>query len=228
MASILLVEDDTEIAGHIVRFLARAGHAVSHVETGRAAIATASAGGFAAVILDRMLPDLDGVAILRALRTARFDRPVLFLSALGATGERVEGLRAGADDYLSKPFAMEELVARVEALLRRTETPAPRPTLSCGELVLDPLEQRARRGEADLDLKPRELQMLRFFLERRDQVVTRAMLLEAVWNLPSHHDSNVIEVHVSRLRRKIDPPGRRPLLHTLRGVGYMLSDRPVG
>ncbi len=224
MASILLVEDDTEIAGYIRAALAEAGHETTHVALGREALARAGEGRHGLVVLDRMLPDLDGLAILEALRAARFRRPVLFLSALGAAAERVAGLRAGADDYLAKPFEMAELLARIDALLRRPDPePGPR-VLRCGDLELDPEAGLARRGGRLLDLKRREVQMLRFLLERRDRVVTRAMLLEGVWDFPGDHPSNIIEVHVSRLRRKVDAEGQRPLLHTIRGVGYVLSD----
>ncbi|MGF1502314.1 MAG: response regulator transcription factor [Paracoccaceae bacterium] len=225
MPRILLIEDDPEIAAQIRTGLAAAGHAVDHAGDGRTALALAAEGRHSVVVVDRMLPDLDGLGILRALREVRDPRPILVLSALGTTGERVAGLRAGADDYLAKPFEMAELVARIEALIRRAPPGEAGARLVCADLSLDLEAGVAMRGERLLDLKRRELQMLRFLLERRDQVVTRAMLLEGVWNLTALPDTNVIEVHVSRLRRKLDGASDRPLIHTLRGIGYMLSDR---
>ncbi len=225
MPRILLIEDDPEIAAQIRTGLAAAGHAVDHAGDGRTALALAAEGRHSVVVVDRMLPDLDGLGILRALREVRDPRPILVLSALGTTGERVAGLRAGADDYLAKPFEMAELVARIEALIRRAPPVEAGARLVCADLSLDLEAGVAMRGERLLDLKRRELQMLRFLLERRDQVVTRAMLLEGVWNLTALPDTNVIEVHVSRLRRKLDGASDRPLIHTLRGIGYMLSDR---
>lgn len=226
MQRVLVVDDDPEIAHFVAQGLTAAGFIVDQAATGREALALAMSGRHAAIVLDRMLPDLDGVAVLTALRAAQISRPVLFLSALGTTDERVAGLRAGADDYLAKPFSLEELVARIEALLRRPEQAEPSGSLSCGDLTLDVERFIARRGARLLDLKRREFQMLRFLLERQGKMVTRGMLLEGVWNYRSDHDSNVIEVHISRLRRKVDGDGETPLIHTVRGVGYVLSTEP--
>ncbi|MGF1551251.1 MAG: response regulator transcription factor [Paracoccaceae bacterium] len=226
MARILVVDDDPEIAGLVKGRLAAAGFAVDVASTGRGALTLAMHARHDAIVLDRMMPDLDGLSVLKALRAARVTRPVLLLSALGAVDQRVEGLRAGADDYLAKPFSTEELIARLEVLLRRAVPEANTGLLSCADLVLDPERMIARRGARVLDLKRRAFQMLAFLAERQGRVVTRAMLLEGVWQVGAEHDANLVDVHVSRLRAVLHGPREAPLLHTVRGVGYVLSEEP--
>ncbi len=225
MPRILLVDDDPEIAALVARRLSAAGYAVETAASGRAALAAAVSARLDAIVLDRMLPDIDGMAVLSALRTARVESPVLVLSALGATGERIAGLRAGADDYLAKPFDPEELLARLEVLLRRPTPARPGGRLVVADLVLDPVAMGARRGARALDLSPREFQMLRYLMEREGRVVTRAMLLEGVWSYRTDHESNIIDVHISRLRRKVDGEGEPQLIHTVRGLGYLIGTR---
>jgi len=175
-------------------------------------------------VLDRMLPRLDGFAVLGALRAAGIATPILVLSALGTAEERVKGLNAGADDYLAKPFAFAELLARVRLLARRRHPEQAVPTtLRCGNLEMDLLSRKVRRGERRVDLQPREFRLLEYLLRHADQVVTRTMLLEGVWDYHFDPGTNVIDVHVSRLRRKLDEGGEEPLLHTVRGAGYRLS-----
>lgn len=223
MDRILVVDDDPEIARHLSARLSAAGYRVDCASTGRAAVSMAAFGGHDVIVLDRMLPDIDGLSVLRAIRAAKVDRPVLLLTALGAVDERIAGLKAGADDYLPKPFSTEELIARVEALARRTGPRNPAEPLSCGDLTFDPARLVATRGARVLDLRRREVQLLHYLLKQTDRVVTRKMLLEGIWGYQMHHNQNVIDVHMSRLRSKLHGPGEAPLLHTVRGVGYLLS-----
>ncbi|MGF1446009.1 MAG: response regulator transcription factor [Pikeienuella sp.] len=222
MTRILVVDDDPEIARHLIGRLAAAGFETDCASTGRTAVSMAAQARHDLIVLDRMLPDLDGLSVLRALRAAQLARPVLLISGLGAVDERIEGLRAGADDYLPKPFVTEELIARIEALLRRGGATSERSVLACGDLALDLDSLTATRAGRRLDLKRRELQILQVLLEQAGRVVTRSMLLETVWNYRTDHDPNVIEVHVSRLRAKLHGPGEPPLLHTVRGIGYLM------
>ncbi len=226
MDRILVVDDDPEIARHLIARLSAEGFEVVCASTGRAAVSMAAVGRHDVIVLDRMLPDIDGLAVLRALRAAQVACPVLLLSALGALDERITGLKAGADDYLPKPFSTDELIARIEALTRRTGAPGPSASLSCGDLTLDTERLVATRGGRVLDLRRREIQILRFLLEQAGRVVTRTMLLERVWGYRVDHNPNVIDVHMSRLRSKLHGPGEAPLLHTVRGVGYALSQAP--
>lgn len=223
---LLIVEDDEAAAGYLVNGLSEAGYTVDRVADGRDGLFLATDGRYAAIILDRMLPGMDGLAVLAALRAAQISTPVLILSALGTIDDRVKGLRAGAEDYLVKPFAFAELQARVESLIRRSTAPADAPitVLQCGDLEVDLLTRRATRAGKVLVLQPRELKLLEYLLRHKDQVVTRTMLLEDVWNFHFDPSTNVVDVHISRLRKKIDEGQENPLLHTVRGAGYRLSE----
>jgi two-component system OmpR family response regulator len=223
---ILVVEDDASTADYVAKGLVENGYVVDRAADGRDGLFHALDGTYAAVILDRMLPGMDGLAVLGAMRAARVDTPVIILSALGSTDERVKGLKAGSDDYLVKPFAFSELLARLEALQRRgaANADAVVTSLLCGGLSMDLLSHRVERAGTRIDLQPREFRLLEFLLRNQGHVVTRTMLLEEVWDYHFDPGTNVIDVHISRLRRKIDEPGQAPLLHTVRGVGYMLSE----
>jgi two-component system OmpR family response regulator len=223
---ILVVEDDATTSDYVTKGLVENGYVVDRAVDGREGLFHALDGTYAAVILDRMLPGMDGLAVLGAIRAADIDTPVIILSALGSTDERVKGLKAGSDDYLVKPFAFSELLARLEALQRRgaVNAQAVVTALACGELSMDLLSHRVERAGARIDLQPREFRLLEFLLRNQGHVVTRTMLLEEVWDYHFDPGTNVIDVHISRLRKKIDEPGQMPLLHTVRGVGYMLSE----
>jgi two-component system OmpR family response regulator len=223
---ILVVEDDATTADYVAKGLVENGYVVDRAADGRDGLFHALDGTYAAVILDRMLPGMDGLAVLGAIRAARVETPVIILSALGSTDERVKGLKAGSDDYLAKPFAFSELLARLEALQRRGAANAETvvTSLTCGELSMDLLSHRVERAGTRIDLQPREFRLLEFLLRNQGHVVTRTMLLEEVWDYHFDPGTNVIDVHISRLRKKIDEPGQAPLLHTVRGVGYMLSE----
>ena len=182
----------------------------------------ATSGSYDALVVDRMLPQMDGLALIAALRSADIRTPVLILSALGAVDDRVKGLRAGGDDYLTKPFAFAELLARLEALLRRGGGNAATTKLRVGDLEMDLLARSVTRGGQDLELLPREFRLLEFLMRHAGQVVTRTMLLENVWDYHFDPQTNVIDVHISRLRQKIDKGFAKPLLHTVRGAGYLL------
>ena len=221
---ILIIEDDPETADYLARGLTQEGHAVEQVSNGQEGLFRASDGSYDLVILDRMLPVLDGLSVLKALRAAKVETPVLILSALASVGDRIEGLECGSDDYLVKPFSFAELLARANALLRRSESRvAADHRLTVGDLVIDPLSRSVKRGGKKLDLKPREYLLLEYFARNEGRVVTRTMLLEQVWDYHFDPATNVIDVHVSRLRRKLDEGFERPLLHTVRGAGYMLA-----
>ncbi|GKS92833.1 MULTISPECIES: response regulator transcription factor [unclassified Acidovorax] len=225
MSRVLVIEDDPGTASAIAMALHDAGHATEHVGDGRMGLVRALAGDFDVIVLDRMLPALDGLALLAALRLAGGHAPVLILSALSALDERVRGLRAGGDDYLAKPFEAMELVARVEALVRRTRAaPATgRETQLCvGDLQVDLLTRTVRRGARSIDLVPREHDLLVYLMKHAGQIVTRTMLFEAVWNYRYEERTNVIEVHIGRLRRKVDAPGEVPMIQTVRGAGYAI------
>jgi len=221
---ILIIEDDPETADYLARGLAQEGHAVEQVSNGQEGLFRASDGSYDLVILDRMLPVLDGLSVLKALRAAKIETPVLILSALASVGDRIEGLECGSDDYLVKPFSFAEMLARANALLRRSESRvAADHRLTVGDLVIDPLSRSVKRGGKKLELKPREYLLLEYFARNEGRVVTRTMLLEQVWDYHFDPATNVIDVHVSRLRRKLDEGFERPLLHTVRGAGYMLA-----
>ncbi len=224
-ARILLIEDDTQIADYIVRGLDEAGFVVDRADNGRDGLVMATDRQFDVVVLDRMLPAMDGLALLKSMRSAHVDTPVLMLSALGSTDDRVSGLTAGADDYLGKPFSFAELLARLQALVRR-RSGAPRgqeTALRCDDLDLDRLSRMVRRGGRKIALQPREFRLLEYLMLHQGEVVTRTMLLEAVWDYHFDPGTNVIDVHISRLRRKIDDGEDRVLFHTVRGAGYRLA-----
>lgn len=222
---ILLVEDDPQIADYVARGLDEEGFTVDRADNGRDGLFLATDSQFDVVVLDRMLPGMDGLALLKALRAAEVQTPVIMLSALGSTDDRVAGLTAGADDYLGKPFSFAELLARVQALMRRRGAPAKvqETTLRCADLELDRLTRVVRRNRRKIALQPREFRLLEYMMLHQGEVVTRTMLLEAVWDYHFDPGTNVIDVHISRLRRKIDDGEEQPLFHTVRGAGYRLG-----
>ena len=219
---ILLIEDDTEAAKFLVKGLRESGYAVDHAADGREGLFRATEGQFDLVVTDRMLPHIDGLAIIQLMRQKGITTPVLVLSALGTVDDRVRGLKAGGDDYLTKPFAFAELLARIEALSRRRSSVPETTKLRVADLELDLLARTVIRGGRDIDLTARELKLLEFLMRRAGQVVTRTMLLEGVWDLHFDPQSNLIDVHISRLRQAIDRGSDRPLIHTVRGSGYVL------
>jgi len=219
---VLIIEDDPQAASFIAKGLKESGHATDHAANGRDGLYLATEGHHDALVVDRMLPGLDGLAIIQALRASGHRMPVLILSALGEVDDRVEGLRAGGDDYLVKPFAFAELLARLEALVRRGEAEAPRTRLQVADLEMDLLARRVRRANRPIELQPREFRLLEYLMRHAGQVVTRTMLLEHVWDYHFDPQTNVIDVHVSRLRSKIDRDFDRPLLQTVRGAGYVM------
>jgi two-component system, OmpR family, response regulator len=222
---ILLVEDDLETANYVANGLREAGYAVQHAGDGRDVLFAADDFHFDLLIIDRMLPHLDGLSIVQLLRKKGIQVPVLMLSALGTVDDRVDGLKAGGDDYLVKPFAMAELLARVAALLRRAPSEAKeQTTLRVADLELNLLTRRAARAGRDIELTAKEFQLLEFLMRRTGQVVTRTMLLESVWDLHFDPQTNLIDVHISRLRQAIDRDFGQPLLHTIRGAGYTLRE----
>jgi two-component system OmpR family response regulator len=219
---ILLIEDDSEAAAYMAKGLKEAGHVVDHAATGTDGLFLATSERWDAMIVDRMLPGLDGLAIIQAIRAAGNTTPVLILSALGKVDDRVKGLKAGGDDYLVKPYAFAELLARLEALGRRGTTSQPDTRLKVEDLEMDLLARTVTRAGQTIDLQPREFRLLEYLMRHAGQVVTRTMLLEGVWDYHFDPQTNVIDVHVSRLRQKIDKPFETPLLHTVRNAGYML------
>ncbi len=221
---VLIVEDDREIAHFVQRGLKESGHGAEVAFDGNAGLDLALAGAFDAIIVDRMLPGRDGLSLILALREAGIRVPVLILSALGEVDDRVKGLKAGGDDYLTKPFALTELLARIEALGRRASPDEPATRYAVGDLVLDRLTHKVARAGEPIALQPREFRLLEYLMRNAGQVVTRTMLLENVWDYHFDPQTNVIDVHVSRLRGKIDKGFDRPLLHTVRGAGYMIRD----
>ena len=223
---ILIVEDETTTGEYLAKGLREAAFTVEQVDNGRDALAFASRERFDAIVLDRNLPGLDGLSVLRALRAAGIETPVLILSALGHADERVRGLRAGAQDYLTKPFSFDELQLRLQGMLRVASGAREVTTLSCGDLVMDLLSRKVSRGGRPIELLPREFKLLEELLRSKDRVVTRTMLLERVWDYRFDPHTSLIDTHVSRLRRKIDEGFPVPLLHTLRGIGYRLSAEP--
>lgn len=223
---ILIVEDDASTAAYLTKGLAEAGHAVETCADGRDGLFLASSGAFDLVIADRMLPGLDGLAMVSALRAAGVATPVLILSALGAVDDRVDGLKAGADDYLCKPFSFAELSARIEALVRRSDRAATEPQrtrLAVGDLEIDLLARHVTRAGRSIPLGAREFALLEFMARHAGQVVTRTMMLEKIWNYHFDPGSNVVDVHIGRLRRKLEEGFGSPILHTVRGAGYRLA-----
>ena len=221
---ILLVEDDPQTAAYIAKGLGEDGHTVDRADNGKDGLFLATTETYDALILDRMLPPPDGMVVLRTLRGAGNHVPVLMLTTLGDVEHRVEGLRAGADDYLVKPFAYTELSARLDSIARRGSVGGSEPTqVQVADLELDLLRREARRGTRRIELQPREFRLLEYLMRQAGRVVTRTMLLEAVWDYHFDPQTNVIDVHISRLRQKIDHGEPAPLLHTVRGAGYRLG-----
>jgi two-component system, OmpR family, response regulator len=219
---ILVIEDDAETAAYITKGLSEAGHAVDQARDGREGLLMGMGNDYDVLIVDRMLPELDGLSLIKTLRGAKNATPVLILSALGEVDDRVQGLRAGGDDYLVKPYAFTELLARCEALARRREGEAAKTELKVVDLEMDLLSRQVKRAGQLLDLQPREFRLLEYLMRHAGQVVTRTMLLEHVWDYHFDPQTNVIDVHISRLRSKIDKQFDQPLLHTVRGAGYCL------
>ena len=223
---ILVIEDDPGIAGFTINGLRESGHTVDHAADGKEGLYLATTGEYDALIVDRMLPGVDGLTILRTLRASDNRTPAIILSALGDAEEKVKGLKAGADDYLGKPFAFAELLARLEVVTRRSgaEGVGPVTELKVADLEVNLLSREVRRAGQPVDLQPREFRLLEYLMRHHDQVVTRTMLLENVWDYHFDPQTNIIDVHISRLRSKIDKGFERALIHTVRGVGYRLSE----
>ncbi|GGE94594.1 response regulator transcription factor [Stappia taiwanensis] len=221
---ILIVEDDVEAANYLAKALREAGHVVDHAADGEAGYELAATAPYDVLVVDRMLPKRDGLSVISTLRGEGNHTPVLVLSALAQVDDRVTGLRAGGDDYLPKPYAFSELLARVEALGRRPRQQEVETRYTVGDLVLDRLGHTVSRGGRDIPLQPREFKLLEYLMQNAGQVVTRTMLLEHVWEYHFDPQTNVIDVHISRLRGKIDKDFDKPLLHTIRGAGYTIRD----
>ncbi len=224
MTKILTIEDDETTAQEIVAELGGHGFEVDWVGNGRDGLERALSGSYDLITLDRMLPFVDGLTIVTALRDRQIDTPVLMISALSDVDERVDGLRAGGDDYLVKPFASEEMAARVEVLLRRRSRAQRQTRLKVADLELDLVERRAMRSDRVLDLQPTEFRLLEYLMRNFGQVVTRTMLFESVWGYHFDPGTNIIDVHIGRLRRKVDVENLPQLIHTVRGSGYLLSE----
>jgi two-component system OmpR family response regulator len=225
---VLLIEDDHQLVAYLQKALNEVGAVVDHAGDGREGLLMAASADYDVLVIDRMLPRLDGLAIVRTLRASGNRTPVLVLSALGEVDDRVEGLRAGGDDYLVKPFAFAELHARLEALLRRGTGDTSKSRFQVADLEMDLLARTVTRSGREIQLQPREFRLLEYLMRHAGQVVTRTMLLENVWDYHFDPQTNVIDVHISRLRAKIDRGFQPPLLHTVRGAGYMLRDRHQG
>ncbi len=221
---VLVVEDDREIAHFVQRGLKESGHGAEVAHDGNSGLELALAGNFDVIVIDRMLPGRDGLSVIQTLRGQGHRTPVLILSALGEVDDRVKGLKAGGDDYLTKPFALTELLARIEALARRASPEETATRYLVADLLLDRLTHKVARGGEAIILQPREFRLLEYLMRNAGQVVTRTMLLENVWDYHFDPQTNVIDVHISRLRGKIDKGFDRPLLHTVRGAGYMIRD----
>jgi two-component system OmpR family response regulator len=221
---LLVIEDDPETSAYIRKGLLESGHKVEHAGDGKTGLQMAMSGGHDALVCDRMLPGLDGLSIISAMRAAGITTPVLVLSALADVNDRVEGLQAGSDDYLTKPFAFSELLARLEALVRRIDPAQAQTVLNIADLEVDLLKRTVSRAGNRIQLQPREFRLLEYLMRHAGQVVTRTMLLENVWDYHFDPQTNVIDVHVSRLRGKIDKGYEPPLLQTVRGAGYCLRE----
>jgi two-component system, OmpR family, response regulator len=221
---ILLVEDDRETAAYLLKALKEAGHVPDHAADGEEGSFLAESNRYDVLVVDRMLPKKDGLSLVTEARAKGNDTPVLILSALGQVDDRVTGLRAGGDDYLAKPYAFSELLARVEVLARRRKPGEAETTLRVGDLELDRLSHTVRRGATNIPLQPREFRLLEYLMKHAGQVVTRTMLLENVWDYHFDPQTNVIDVHISRLRSKVDKGYPDQLVHTVRGAGYMIRD----
>ena len=224
---LLLVEDNERVARFVKKGLTEAGHTVDHADNGRDGMYHAVSEPYDAIVMDRMLPGgIDGLGIIEALRQQGNRVPILILSALDGVDDRIRGLRAGGDDYLTKPFAFGELLARLDALLRRSQSQAVETVMTLGDLSVDMLAHRVTRAGRLVALQPREFKLLTYLLRHANQVVTRTMLLENVWDYHFDPQTNVIDVHISKLRQKIDAGFATPLLRTVRNAGYMLTDQP--
>ena len=224
---LLIIEDDRDAADYLVKAFREVGHMADLASDGEEGLALAMDGQYDVLIVDRMLPKLDGLTVIGTLRGKGIETPALILSALGQVDDRVKGLRAGGDDYLAKPYSFSELLARVEALARRRPKGAPEETsYRVGDLTLDRLSRKVTRAGEEIALQPREFRLLEYLMQNAGKVVTRTMLLEHVWDYHFDPQTNVIDVHMSRLRAKIDRDFDAPLLHTVRGAGYMLRDDP--
>lgn len=222
---ILVIEDDKTLANHLATSLAGAGHDVSISNDGAHGLGLAKKNTFDALIVDRMLPKMDGLSVIAALRANGQQTPIIILSALGQVDDRVKGLRSGGDDYLVKPFSFEELLARLEILVRRTKSAGPSETrIQIGDMAIDILARKVTRAGKIIALQGREFRLLEYLARNKGQIVTRAMLLEAVWDYMFDPQTNVIDVHISRLRGKIDKGFDKPLLKTVRGTGYMIDE----
>ncbi|MBR7620645.1 response regulator transcription factor [Phenylobacterium sp. 20VBR1] len=219
---LLLVEDDKEAAAYLRRALSEAGHTIDYAGSGREGLMLAAGETYDVIVLDRMVPEIDGLAILRTIRASGVKTPVLLLTAMGGIDDRVEGLEAGADDYLVKPFAFAELLARVNALARRPPTQDVQTALTVADLTLDLLKRTVTRGGTRVDLQPREFQLLEYLMRHAGRVVTRTMLLESVWDFHFDPKTNIVETHMSRLRGKLDRGQGSDLIQTVRGAGYVL------
>jgi len=221
---LLLVEDNERVSRFVVKGLREAGHAIDHVENGRDGLFYAASESYDAIIMDRMLPgQIDGLGIIETLRQQGNRTPILVLSALSSVDERIKGLRAGGDDYLTKPFAFGELLARLDALVRRTQGEAEATHLAVGDLTMDLRSRKVTRGARAVTLQPREFQLLEYLMRHVGQVVTRTMLLENVWDYHFDPQTNIVDVHISNLRQKIEIQGEKPLVKTVRGAGYMMT-----
>jgi two-component system OmpR family response regulator len=219
---ILVVEDDPETAGQLVESLTTSGYQVDLAVSGNEALSRGVAGHYAVITIDRMLPDIDGIAVMRQLRDDGIAAPFLIISALGEVDDRVRGLRAGGDDYLVKPFSFVELLARVEALGRRSDITVIETILRVGDLVIDLVSRTASRHGKDILLLPKEFRLLEYLVRNEGRIVSRAMLLQHVWDLHFDPSTNIIDVYVGRVRRKVDGQQAYPLIHTVRGIGYCL------
>ncbi|MDR0279819.1 MAG: response regulator transcription factor [Paucimonas sp.] len=224
MPRVLTIEDDAVTGQEIVAELSSHGLDVDWIDNGREGLARAIAGGYDLITVDRMLPEVDGLTIVTTLRNLKIATPILMISALSDVDERVRGLRAGGDDYLTKPFASDEMAARVEVLLRRHSVPLTQTRLQVADLELDLISHEARRGEQTLNLLPTEYKLLEFLMRHAGQVITRMMIFEEVWGYHFDPGTNLIDVHIGRLRKKIDAPGQTPLIRTVRGSGYAIAE----
>lgn len=220
---ILLIEDDINAASYVIKGLKESGHVVDHASDGEEGMELSLTLKFDVIIIDRMLPKLDGLSLIKKIRDKKINTPILILSALGEVDEKVLGLKAGADDYLAKPFSFSELLARIEVLVRRTNPEVKETSLKVGSLIMNLLTRKVHRNGIEIELQPREFRLLEFLMRRSNQVVTRTMLLEGVWEYHFDPQTNVIDVHISRLRSKIDKPfDGKEMLFTERGAGYAL------
>jgi two-component system, OmpR family, response regulator len=225
---LLIIEDDREAAEYLIKAFREVGHVADCASDGEEGLAMALDGEYDVLIIDRMLPKRDGLAVIGTLRAEGIETPALILSALGQVDDRVKGLRAGGDDYLPKPYSFSELLARIEVLARRRSGRGEETVYRVADLELDRLSHSVTRGETEIGLQPREFRLLEYLMKHAGQVVTRTMLLENVWDYHFDPQTNVIDVHMSRLRAKIDKGFTRPLLHTVRGAGYVIRDAKTG